>query len=149
MKGRVARSAVPPTPVLNALDDASAVSARRPGAGAVAGGGPAARGQAAAPASARSTAFGVVAPERRHGLGVGVGEDVLPVGGEPVEEARGDLAGRCLGGDVDAGEHVGAVDPLTDVLDLSRVRGALIGPRARAPWGLELPESSGAPFHAV
>jgi hypothetical protein len=42
------------------------------------------------------------------------------------------------------------VDPLTDVLDLSRVRGALMAHvRAGAPWGLELPESPGASFHAV
>ena len=42
------------------------------------------------------------------------------------------------------------MDPLADVLDLSRVRGALIANvRAHAPWGLELPQSSGASFHAV
>lgn len=42
------------------------------------------------------------------------------------------------------------MDPLADVLDLSRVRGALLANvRAGAPWGLELPESSGASFHAV
>jgi AraC-like DNA-binding protein len=42
------------------------------------------------------------------------------------------------------------MDPLADVLDLSRVRGALIASvRAHAPWGLELPQSSGASFHAV
>lgn len=42
------------------------------------------------------------------------------------------------------------MDPLADVLDLSRVRGALMANvRARAPWGLELPESPGASFHAV
>jgi AraC-like DNA-binding protein len=42
------------------------------------------------------------------------------------------------------------VDPLADVLDLSRVRGALVATvRARAPWGLELPQSTGASFHAV
>jgi AraC-like DNA-binding protein len=41
------------------------------------------------------------------------------------------------------------VDPLADVLDLSRVRGALLGNvRASAPWGLDLPRSSGAAFHA-
>src|ERR671939_1203430 len=44
----------------------------------------------------------------------------------------------------------GSVDPLTDVLDLSRVRGALMAHvRAGAPWGLELPQSGGASFHAV
>jgi AraC-like DNA-binding protein len=42
------------------------------------------------------------------------------------------------------------VDPLADVLDLGRVRGALLaGVRAHAPWGLELPQSAGASFHAV
>jgi AraC-like DNA-binding protein len=42
------------------------------------------------------------------------------------------------------------VDPLADVLDLSRVRGALVANvRAHAPWGLELPQSPGASFHAV
>ena len=42
------------------------------------------------------------------------------------------------------------VDPLADVLDLSRVRGALMANvRAHAPWGLELPQSRGASFHAV
>jgi AraC-like DNA-binding protein len=42
------------------------------------------------------------------------------------------------------------MDPLADVLDLSRVRGALVANvRARAPWGLELPQSAGASFHAV
>ena len=42
------------------------------------------------------------------------------------------------------------MDPLGDVLDLGRVRGALLAAvRARAPWGLELPQSAGASFHAV
>jgi AraC-like DNA-binding protein len=42
------------------------------------------------------------------------------------------------------------MDPLADVLDLSRVRGALIANvHANAPWGLELPQSTGASFHAV
>ena len=42
------------------------------------------------------------------------------------------------------------MDPLADVLDLSRVRGALMANvRACAPWGLELPQSGGASFHAV
>jgi AraC-like DNA-binding protein len=42
------------------------------------------------------------------------------------------------------------VDPLGDVLDLSRVRGALMANvRAHSPWGLELPQSPGASFHAV
>ena len=42
------------------------------------------------------------------------------------------------------------MDPLADVLDLGRVRGALLAAvRARAPWGLELPQSAGASFHAV
>ncbi len=41
------------------------------------------------------------------------------------------------------------MDPLADVLDLSRVRGALLANvRAGAPWGLELPDSGGASFHA-
>ena len=42
------------------------------------------------------------------------------------------------------------MDPLADVLDLSRVRGALLANvRAHAPWGLELPPSAGASFHAL
>lgn len=42
------------------------------------------------------------------------------------------------------------MDPLADVLDLSRVRGALMANvRAQAPWGLQLPPSPGASFHAV
>jgi AraC-like DNA-binding protein len=42
------------------------------------------------------------------------------------------------------------MDPLADVLDLSRVRGALLANvRAHAPWGLGLPSSAGASFHAV
>jgi AraC-like DNA-binding protein len=42
------------------------------------------------------------------------------------------------------------MDPLADVLDLSRVRGALVATvRASAAWGLELPQSTGASFHAV
>jgi AraC-like DNA-binding protein len=42
------------------------------------------------------------------------------------------------------------MDPLADVLDLSRVRGALLANvRAHAPWGLDLPQSDGASFHAV
>lgn len=42
------------------------------------------------------------------------------------------------------------MDPLADVFDLSRVRGALLASvRAGMPWGLDLPESSGASFHAI
>lgn len=42
------------------------------------------------------------------------------------------------------------MDPLADVLDLSRVRGAVLANvRAGAPWGLQLPDSAGASFHAV
>jgi AraC-like DNA-binding protein len=42
------------------------------------------------------------------------------------------------------------VDPLADVLDLCRVRGALIASvRAAAPWGLDLPQSTGASVHAI
>jgi AraC-like DNA-binding protein len=41
------------------------------------------------------------------------------------------------------------MDPLSGVLDLSRVRGAvMLSVRARAPWGLDLPQRSGASFHA-
>jgi AraC-like DNA-binding protein len=48
------------------------------------------------------------------------------------------------------GTLISTVDPLADVLDLSRVRGALMATvRAGAPWGLALPESPGASFHAV
>jgi AraC-like DNA-binding protein len=42
------------------------------------------------------------------------------------------------------------MDPLADVLDLSRARGVLMASvRAHAPWGLELPQSAGASSHAV
>jgi AraC-like DNA-binding protein len=42
------------------------------------------------------------------------------------------------------------VDPLADLLDLSRVRGALMANvRAHAPWGIALPQNTGASFHAV
>ena len=42
------------------------------------------------------------------------------------------------------------MDPLADVLDLARVRGALLASvRASAPWGLALPQGDGASFHAV
>ena len=42
------------------------------------------------------------------------------------------------------------MDPLADVLDLSRVRGALLANvRAHTPWGLDLPSSTGASFHAL
>jgi AraC-like DNA-binding protein len=41
-------------------------------------------------------------------------------------------------------------DPLADVLDLLRVRGAVMAHvHARAPWGLRLPRAPGATFHAV
>ena len=41
------------------------------------------------------------------------------------------------------------MDPLSDVLDLSRVSGALMANvRGCAPWGLDLPEIPGAAFHA-
>jgi AraC-like DNA-binding protein len=42
------------------------------------------------------------------------------------------------------------VDPLSDLLDLSRVSVALmVSVRARAPWGLDLPYRPGASFHAI
>jgi AraC-like DNA-binding protein len=42
------------------------------------------------------------------------------------------------------------VDTLADVLEVSRVRGALMATvRARAPWGLALPQSDGASMHAI
>ena len=42
------------------------------------------------------------------------------------------------------------MDPLADVMDVSRVRGAMLANvRACAPWGLDLPQSSGASFHAL
>jgi AraC-like DNA-binding protein len=42
------------------------------------------------------------------------------------------------------------MDPLADVMDVSRVRGALLANvRAAAPWGLDLPSSPGASFHAI
>ena len=41
-------------------------------------------------------------------------------------------------------------DALDDVLDLLRVRGAVLATvRGSAPWGLRLPRASGATFHAV
>src|SRR3954462_8957614 len=41
------------------------------------------------------------------------------------------------------------MDPLADVMDVSRVQGAMLAAvRAHAPWGLALPQSSGASFHA-
>lgn len=40
--------------------------------------------------------------------------------------------------------------PLDDVLDLLRVRGALMANmRAQAPWGLRVPATSGATFHGI
>jgi AraC-like DNA-binding protein len=42
------------------------------------------------------------------------------------------------------------VDPLADVLDLSRVQGAVMATvQAKAPWGLDLAQSDGASFHAI
>jgi AraC-like DNA-binding protein len=42
------------------------------------------------------------------------------------------------------------MDPLADVIDVSRVRGAMLAAvRAHAPWGLALPQSTGASFHAL
>jgi AraC-like DNA-binding protein len=53
---------------------------------------------------------------------------------------------RCTG-------IVGAMDqrcPLDDVLDVLRVRGAVMAHvRAHAPWGLRVPPAPGATFHAV
>ena len=47
-------------------------------------------------------------------------------------------------------DTVREVDPLADVLDLSRVRGALLASvRAAAPWGIDLPPGMGAALHAV
>src|SRR5215469_8294850 len=41
------------------------------------------------------------------------------------------------------------MDALSGMLDLSRVRGALIASvRAGAPWGLDFPHRPGASFHA-
>src|SRR3954465_2632586 len=45
---------------------------------------------------------------------------------------------------------VRSMDALADVLDLSRVSGALMANvRACAPWGLDLPQRTGASFHAI
>jgi AraC-like DNA-binding protein len=45
---------------------------------------------------------------------------------------------------------MGSRDPLTEVLDLLRVRGAVMGRlRAHAPWGLRLSHAPSAVFHAV
>ena len=46
--------------------------------------------------------------------------------------------------------RVRRVDPLADVLDLGRVRGALLASVSTcAPWALEIPESTARPCHAV
>ncbi len=51
---------------------------------------------------------------------------------------------------VDARSNILAMDPLSDVFDLARVHGALMASvRAAHPWGLDLPPSTGASFHAV
>ena len=61
-----------------------------------------------------------------------------------MTETRSFLSGKLIS------RTVADVDPLADVLDLSRVRGALHGNvRACAPWGLDLPASAGASFHAI
>ena len=53
----------------------------------------------------------------------------------------------CANGD---DRYAGAMDPLADVMDVSRVSGAMLANvRAQAPWGLALPQSSGASFHAL
>ena len=42
------------------------------------------------------------------------------------------------------------MDPLSEMLDLSRVTGVLLANvRACAPWGLDLPQRRGASFHAI
>jgi AraC-like DNA-binding protein len=50
-------------------------------------------------------------------------------------------------------DHTGRMEercPLDDVLDMLRVRGALMAHiRAHAPWGMRLPRADGATFHAV
>lgn len=41
------------------------------------------------------------------------------------------------------------MDPLADVMEVSRVHGAMLAAvRGHAPWGLALPQSTGASFHA-
>src|SRR6478735_7395420 len=48
------------------------------------------------------------------------------------------------------GGRVRAVDPLADVLDLSRVSGAVMAQLiAREPWGVAVDPTPGAVFHAV
>src|SRR2546426_238434 len=48
------------------------------------------------------------------------------------------------------GATVFHVDPLGNVLDLSRAHGALLcNVRAAAPWGLDVPGTGGASVHAV
>src|SRR3954467_2168473 len=43
-----------------------------------------------------------------------------------------------------------AVDPLAEVLDVSRVRGAVLAHvRANDPWGIRLSSTPGAAFHAI
>src|SRR5215813_1553151 len=47
-------------------------------------------------------------------------------------------------------DTLGLMDALSDVLDLSRVNGALMASaRACVPWGLDLPRLPGAAFHAI
>lgn len=42
------------------------------------------------------------------------------------------------------------MDPLADVMDIARVHGVLMASlRASHPWGLDLPQSGGASFHAI
>src|SRR3954465_14220389 len=43
-----------------------------------------------------------------------------------------------------------AVDPLAEVLDIGRVRGAVLAHvRANDPWGIRLSSTPGAAFHAI
>ena len=53
----------------------------------------------------------------------------------------------------DTRAHIARVSdrcPLDDVLDLLRVRGGLMAHiRAHAPWGLRVPQTTGATFHAI
>jgi AraC-like DNA-binding protein len=67
--------------------------------------------------------------------------------GEPMLANRKLLPVRLI---LSGRRYGSGMDPLAAVLDLSRVHGALLANvRAAAPWGLALPSSDGASFHAV
>src|ERR1700754_4496586 len=68
-------------------------------------------------------------------------------------EANNDWKARILvrsSHRIEPSDTVAGVDPLADALALARVSGALMASvRAAHPWGLDLPQSPGASFHAI